>query len=254
MSSYERITAPRIVQPSILRSTLSAVLFVLVLAAVGWYGYDIGRSAVAPTGDASHGVGQQALLDRIATLETERDRLHDRVLELTTRLEVAKERQTETVTQAVAEESPPVDDVASAENASRGLVETPPAVPVDESGEAVDSRLLIENLQLTRAGGERRYSLEFTVGKSVEDNEQVTGSIWIAVNGEANGKPKRLPFKALSSEGANFVAMRFKQSQVVQSPVVLPEGFTARNLVIDVNPAGDSYAPVSATHSWKPSG
>ena len=248
MSSHERIVAPKIVQPTLLGTVLKLAVLLLLLAAVAWLSYDYGRMQSLEEGGAAS-LPPVPSCDREDALEIEVSTLKHRIDELQDQIDSAS---------CPEPASPQTPDDASAstttapeqESTKEAVVESEPAA-VEVAASAEVDELRISAIQLQRMGSANSRKLSFTVEKTGESTDQVTGSIWIAVNGSEDGQSKRLPFKEVSSDGSNFVAMRFKNSQPVQSVITLPAGFVAHNLVVEVNPAGDKYGRVSATHAWK---
>lgn len=246
MSSHERIVAPKIVQPTLLGTALKLVVLLVLLGVVAWLSYGYGRIHAQEEG----GVGPVVAVpscEREDALEIEVSALKHRIDELQGQIKTASCAQPASLQ---VPDNVSVTTDSEQEPAKEAVVESESA-PAEAGASAEVDELRISAIQLQRMDSGNSRKLTFTVEKTGDSTDQVTGSIWIAVNGSEDGQSRRLSFKEVSSDGSNFVAMRFKNSQPVQSVITLPEGFVARNLVIEVNPAGDKYGRVSATHAWK---
>ncbi len=248
MSSYEKIVAPRIVQPSVWRYVLPMVSCLLITAAAAWFAYDAGRTSAGAAALDACRAQSAGLRERVVQVEAERDDLRVRLVDLREGLAPEPEVGDRSMEPPDETTDEPVDGPIAS---SSDTVEATGDAREGQSASAREPELSLEDVRLAASEPEGDHQLSFRVAKNLDDDEQVTGSIWIAVNGEADGEAKRLPFKELSAERANFVAMRFKREQLVNSVLTLPVGFSARNLVIEVNPAGDKYKPVSASIGWR---
>ena len=82
----------------------------------------------------------------------------------------------------------------------------------------------------------------------------MAGTIWIAVNGIVDRKPKRLPLKQVSDNNRSFLTMSFNGEQRLQGEIRLPENFTPRNLIIEVKPNGKELEEISEIIDWPQGG
>ena len=87
-----------------------------------------------------------------------------------------------------------------------------------------------------------------------DDDDLVSGTIWIAVNGMTDGKPTRLSLHRIAPDKRKFLKMSFKLQQDVQGEVMLPPEFRPKNIMIEAKPYNTKYTGISETFDWLPSG
>lgn len=247
-----KITPP--VSPKIVRENPGQLLFRIALLIfafllTAWFAFDYGRG-VHPTpvnGDA--GVvpsGESA--QRVAQLEQERDELKQQVSDLQESLRQANKALGASQTRIQALQQTP----ASAGEVSPVATAAPAAdVPENPSSLPVDYALQLEGMDIEPTDSVNVFRLRFFVHQAANNSERVSGNIWIAVNGMANGKPKRLSLKAISPQKRPYVKMAFDQQQDVTEDVVLPDDFVPKNILIEAKPYGDTFKAVSRKFNWE---
>ncbi|MFQ5643300.1 MAG: DUF6776 family protein [Thiogranum sp.] len=230
---------PRIVPArpgqQLLRYGLLACAFLLAV----WFSYDYGTTQ-APAGNTAP-VAQQSRESeqRIRDLEQERDALEQRIAALEQRLQQA-DRTIRT---------------ARARTPARQQVQPPkpqPPEPDIPATEPADNTLKLENVRIEQTDADNVFRIAFSVRHAGNSTDRVTGTLWIAVNGFANGVPKRLSFRKLSPDRRLVVKMGFEQQQDVREEIVLPAGFRPRNILIEAKPYGDRYTGTSGKIDWAP--
>jgi hypothetical protein len=240
------------------------------MLAIAWFSYDFGRnqpvnSALTNT-ETTGTVSGDSDDARVTLLKQERDRLQQQVAELQQQLQQARvdlntaRTEIQLLGKAAAQvrAAAEVPARASADPAPRSAAPqpTPKTTPVTEPAAATttvaetDGRSLeLQQVRLAATAEPNRYQLRFTVRHA--GNNRVTGTIWIAVNGFANGnKPVRLSFSAVSSDQRGFVKMGFNQQQDVDELLVLPAGFRPKNVQIEAKPYSDDVSGTSLKYDW----
>jgi len=253
---------PRIVQPNSGQRFLRYVLLFCAFLLVTWFSYDYGRTqapvnAGAPV--AQYGESEQG----IAGLEQERDTLRQQVAELQqnmkqTRqdLEAAQARIQSLQQASSSQRDAPAPEPAPAAAPIRAVVPAaepePQPAAVTFVSESVDNTLKLENVHIETTESPNVFRISFSVMQNGSD--RVTGTIWIAVNGFADGEPRRLSFKKLSPDRRSYVKMGFDLQQDVTEDVVLPDNFHPKNVLIEAKPYGDVNTGTSVKLDWDTSG
>ena len=246
---------PRIIQAHPRHRFFRYLLLVCAFFLTIWFSYDYGRKQPAQdieTPTASSGNTEKAVL----ALTQERDTLRQQVAELQQSLQQAqrdlKAAQARIGAPQQATSSP--QPASTVEPAYEPPVEAEPPPVTATVTEAVDNTLRLENLHIEPTASENVYRIGFSVLRDGDGSDRVTGTIWIAVNGYADGEPRRLSFKRLSPDRRSYVKMGFDLQQDVSEDVVLPDNFSPKNILIEAKPYGDLYTGTSVKFDWYTAG
>ena len=249
---------PRIVQAHAGQRLLRyALLFCAVLLAA-WFSYDYGRTQ-APANDNSPALQSRESEQRITGLEQERDALKQQVAELQQSIQQAyrdheaAQARIQALQQAQSSQREAPAPTSTLEPAEE-LQPAPDPEPATAVSESVANTLTLANVRIIATEAEDVFRLGFSVMRSGDSSDRVTGTIWIAVNGFADGEPRRLSFKRLSPDRRSYVKMGFDLQQDVTEELVLPEDFRPRNILIEAKPYGDKYTGSSGNFDWDTSG
>ncbi len=247
MKARKTVIAPKIVQEDPGQRVFWYVLLLAGFLAVAWFSYDYGRTR-APVGA---GVDVAQVRDserRIKELEQERDTLKEQLLAL--------ERDVEMGRQALEEARAQVQALQRTQTVPARVTAAPESVAAPAEAAVIqdeaDNRLLLENIQLVGTDTENLFRYGFSVMHLGDDNDLVAGTIWIAVNGMADGKPTRLSLHRISPDKRKFLKMSFKLQQDVQGEVMLPPEFRPKNIMIEAKPYNTKYTGTSETVDWLP--
>lgn len=227
-----------------------ALLFCAVLL-TAWFSYDYGKRQVPANGEApgAQSLESEASEQGSTGLEQERDTLRQQVTELQQRMQQA--RQDLEAAQARIQSLQQAEPSRRETQAAASALEPEPATTVSES---VDNTLKLENVRIDATESENVFRIGFSVMRNGDSSDRVTGTIWIAVNGFADGKPRRLSFKRLSTDRRSYVNMGFDLQQDVSEDVVLPENFHPKNILIEAKPYGDTYTGSTVKFDWDTAG
>ena len=240
---------PQIVRPSARSWMLRYGLVAAGFALSAWLGHQYGREP-APAGAVGVSVHGDGPAQRIEALEQERRELKRQVAELERSLAHANRALASAQAAPAARPAPsrkPVEKASAAVKAS-----SPKSVPaLADAASPADSAataLLLEGLGVESLGG-GGYRLAFAV-RHGGGSDRVVGTIWIAVDGLQDGKPRRLSLRTLSADQRPYVKMGFSERQTVVEELRLPPGFQPRNLLIEVKPYGDDYTGTTRKIPW----
>ncbi|VAW78197.1 hypothetical protein MNBD_GAMMA15-2123 [hydrothermal vent metagenome] len=229
---------PRIVQTHPRQQLFQYGLLLLFFVVTVWGGYEYGRSQ-APAGVTAPVTQSDASKQRIAELETERKSLKQQIEEL--------ERSVKQVSQALSTErlrkQAPV-------RAAKPTHKAPAIKPIPLTAESAGFTLGLADIRIEPTESENTYRIAFTVENNAGNDDRITGTIWIAVNGITGKEHQRLSFKTVSPSHRSHVKMGFNQQQEISEEIVLPEGFRPKNIQIEAKPYGEKYAGTSEKINW----
>jgi hypothetical protein len=253
---------PRIVHANPGQRLLRYALLFCAFLLAAWFSYDYGRTQAPANAEAP--VAQSRESEQGTTeLEQERDTLRQQVAELQQSMKQAHQdlaaaqariqalQQAESSLREAPEPAPAPTSALEPEPASEPASEPEPETFVSES---VDNTLTLANVRIIATESENVFRVGFSVMRNGDSSGRVTGTIWIAVNGFADGEPRRLSFKRLSPDRRSYVKMGFDLQQDVTEDVVLPENFHPKNVLIEAKPYGDTYTGTSVKFDWDTSG
>jgi cell division protein FtsB len=239
---------PQIIQSNPRQKIFRYLLLVCTFLLAVWFSFDYGRTQTATGNDApiEESDGSQ---QRIAALQQERETLKQQISVL--------KQESDRANQALAAAQARIEALQRAQSATPELpaetqISSAPVQP-EQSGTALPPEtdtLRLENVHIVATESDNKFRIGFSVLRDGVSSDRVTGTIWIAVNGSANGDPKSLPFKSLSPDRRLYVKMGFEQQQDVMEEVVLPENFHPKNMLIEVKPYVDKYTGTSGKFDW----
>jgi hypothetical protein len=243
---------PRIVQAHPRRRIVRYLLLFCAFLLAAWFSYDYGRSqqTQAPVNGEAPLARSGETDQRITELERERDTLKQQVAEL--------EQSVKQANRAFAAAQNRLQAIQNTQSSPRQAAPAPLPEPVTEAAPTVsasaDNTLKLENVRIVPTESENVFRIGFSVMREGDSSGRVTGTIWIAVNGFVDKKPRRLSFKTLSPDRRSYVKMGFDLQQDVTEEVALPEGFRPKNLQIEAKPYGDTYTGTFGKFAWDTAG
>jgi hypothetical protein len=239
---------PQIVQTNPRQRIFRYLILFCAIGLAAWFSFDYGRNLrpggnsvpIPESADSQPGIAaleqeNQSLKQQIATLKQENNRVEQALAAAQTKVQALEQAQ------SVVSETPP-------EVAAPATVSQPQAASTSPQPQSYTLKL--DNVRIVGSESENVFKIGFSVLRDGVSSDRVTGTIWIAVNGSANGDPKSLPFKSLSPDRRLYVKMGFEQQQDVMEEVVLPENFHPKNILIEVKPYVDKYTGTSGKFDW----
>ena len=238
MRIEKKYRVPKIVAPTERGpSWLRTLLLLLVVMAVGWYGYQLGSSGVEGGFDAF----RPSQEERIKSLKKEREELRR---QLTMQQQVSQMDQEamrvikEQVKKFQDERLKMEEELAFL----RGIVSTGP----DKKG------LRIQNFKLQPGLEEQQYTYRFSVSQVINSGQVAKGRIHLTLEGLQDGQSRTLELKELAEDKLDSHKMRFRYFQNIEGKLKLPEGFMPATLNIEVKPTNKKLEPVSESFDWEP--
>lgn len=219
------------------------VLIVAVIIAVvagGFLIYDYGRS--------------RADFD-FASLENEREVMHEQIDKLTNELDslkqnlVANKRSSEIEQQAYSE----VDD--SLRSMQSEILELKEEVAFYRSIVAPresSQGLRIQRFKITPTGQGKTFRYKLVLTQVIKNNRVTRGEVDIQIEGVQNGKHRSINLTEVSSEKQDKFPFKFKYFQSFEGDLIIPEGFVPSRVNIKVTTSGN--IDLEKTYSWSETG
>ena len=237
---YKTVVAPKVVmQTSRAQQVLWFVLLFGGFLLAVWYSYDYGREH-AQSGSSREVAPDSVAEQRVTALEQERDGLKARIAEL--------ERANQTSRQALDTARARIRSLEQTGVAAEHAADVEQPAPIAATG---DNRLHLSDVHIASTGSAERFRFSFSVLYAGADSDPVTGNIWIAVNGLANGEPTRLPLNKVSASSRPYLKMSVAGRQDIEEEVTLPPAFIPRNIMIEAKPFDKRYREVSGKFDWE---
>jgi cell division protein FtsL len=111
--------------------------------------------------------------------------------------------------------------------------------------------LRIQDFEVVSGAAERSYLVRIILTQAMVHNERVTGSVILTVNGVANGDLVALDLAAIAdAELVNGIPYEFRYFQAVEFPLMLPPGFVAESVDVDVFQEEPKDASWTQNFAW----
>ena len=113
------------------------------------------------------------------------------------------------------------------------------------------SGLRVQSLEIEPGGDEGRYLLRLVLVQAIVHSKNVKGSVKLAISGLADGREAEYDSAALAAEGeSGSIGYDFRYFQTIERQVVLPEGFLARTVKLEVRPAEPRGDLIERSYQW----
>lgn len=213
-------------------------LFLVALVGAGWGLYRLGFSMSGYAQSEAYRE-RHRLLEQIAFLEGENERLTQRAATLERGQAIAGEANDE-VKDSLNKMEAELLELKEELSFYRSIV----------SPSSMEPGLHVQSFQLEHGESERQYLYKLVL-TLVRGNDRVArGEVQIKVEGLDNGLPKTLSLAELVSQGSGQLKFSFKYFQSVEGMMVLPEGFEPQRISIMIKPTSGRLDPVEATFDW----
>jgi len=250
MIAHRKVVAPvtpRIIQttPQQRRARYGLLVFAFLLTA--WGGYEYGKAAAPVANPGVPPASSDESLQRIKALEQERGLLKQQVAELKQSLTHAN--QAITRIRARSRLSEPTSRPQAAP--SREKAPAPNVGPAVAVSAQSDLAIALRDLRIEPAGVENTFRITLSVVNEAGNDDRITGTVWIAVNGFSGKTPTRLAFRTLSPDKRLYVKMGFNRRQDITEEIILPADFRPKNILIEAKPYGKKYSGDSQKIAWQ---
>lgn len=99
---------------------------------------------------------------------------------------------------------------------------------------------------------EQEYLIRLTFVQYAQQHRVVQASTQVYIEGQQEGQAQRYALEELlDAESKVNLALKFRYFQKVEGHIVLPEGFVAEKLLVEVKPAGRNAQSIRFDHLWQ---
>ncbi|NND59449.1 MAG: hypothetical protein HKN49_04200 [Gammaproteobacteria bacterium] len=180
-----------------------------------------------------------ALNARIVALNTENDRLRQRIATLETSLQVdheAYDKVENTLADLQAEIQAQREELAF----YRGIVSPPDGA----------TGLQIREMELTEGPQASLYRVRLVLVQASRHDRRVSGVVSLSVEGARNGAPVTYSLADLSPGDNTPLGFSFRYFQDLEQELVLPEGFVPDRVNVEVSPRGRRAQVIRRSFDW----
>jgi hypothetical protein len=110
----------------------------------------------------------------------------------------------------------------------------------------------VKELQLTKLAGLRRFRFEMVLSQLVPEAGRTRGSARLQVVLRRGEGEEAVALAALPGSSPEAVRLDFQHFQIIRGTIVLPEGATAEQVIVDIEPEGEMLASSSEVFLWPP--
>lgn len=234
---FTKITTPKIVQG---REGLPGWVWLLGLIGLGlwtWQTYEFGTKSSAFPLRVVSSSDTSDLQQRLADLENERNQL---------RFEVARFERGGQIDRHSVEN---VNGQLTALRQERDSLQKEVARLRSLLAEG-DSNFSISDYALSSTSGSQDFGYTFTISRKVEGAKRVEGLAIVSIRGQSNGELVELSMDKISADGEARHKLGFKQFQVVEGRIRLPQGFQPLELIIDIRISEPSPKGMIVSFDW----
>lgn len=242
-----QVRQPKIIQPGKGRRRwyLIAVLVpTMVLAAVG-YAFDYGRNSIL----FDRLIAERQIMElkrqlgslekQVSSLGAERVKLREQVAALERASQIDRE-----AARAVGEE------IRFGQEERLKMEEELIFLRGIVSGKEDGKNLRIQNFKVEPTENKTDFRYSFTVSQMLTNEDDAKGQISITLVGKQEGKEKSFSLEELTEENISSVAMQFKYFKKFDGQLILPTGFSASNMIIDIKPINEKLSRLTETFEW----
>ncbi|MCB1741648.1 MAG: hypothetical protein KDK91_14840 [Gammaproteobacteria bacterium] len=95
-----------------------------------------------------------------------------------------------------------------------------------------------------------QYLLNVVLTRGMRSDKVIEGKVSIEILGNLAGVPRRLSMSELTPSGRDGVSFRVRHFQRVSQRLVLPQGFTAQDLTVQIKTVGAKPTVLENTYAW----
>lgn len=110
------------------------------------------------------------------------------------------------------------------------------------------SGIRVDRFNIEKTDGTNLFHYKFVITQVLKNDRLVRGVVKIKVDGVENGRPKQLSLNQVSVDKDKQLEFKFRYFQKFEGDLVLPKGFTARQVLMEVHPYKRKIVKVS--YDW----
>ena len=217
---------------------LVGVFVAIVLVACGAWLFDYGRRA-AGFDSAAAAAERRRLMDRVAALDKENARLNEQSALLARTLQIDR--------QANADVKRTLNRLQSEIIELREEVAFYRSI-VSPSGPRAG--LNIQSFKVEYMGHGRVYHYMLVLTQMLKNSAIAQGVITLEIEGAQSGSPRKLALSDITVPPMKQISFSFKYFQDLEGNIQLPDGFTAKNVVIHILTRGKHPMTLEKSYPW----
>lgn len=212
-----------------------AIIFVLVLLA-GWGVYHLGQYQAGYSVFAFNEV-EAKLQTSIETLKQDKLDLHDQLAlaQRSTQVDSEAYQQVKTDLKLLQQE---ILELREQVGFYRGIV-----APRESS-----TGMRIDQFNVEKTSGKDLYHFNLVLTQVIKNKRSTRGVVKLTIEGVKNGRPKKLALKDFSVSKKKRLEFKFRYFQKLEGDIVLPKGFSPRQVLIEVSP--HKKKKIKSTFDW----
>jgi hypothetical protein len=101
-----------------------------------------------------------------------------------------------------------------------------------------------------RSAGKGEYYYDFLLTQSNRTKKVAKGKVNVTIDGKRNGEMHRIEIFDIEAATGDAIEYSFKYFQRLNGAFELPEDFTPKKILVEVEPASKSKQPIQKSYSW----
>ena len=94
----------------------------------------------------------------------------------------------------------------------------------------------VDKFNVVKTNGEGLYHFTLVLTQVIKNKRTTRGTAKMTVEGEQNGRPRKLTLKTIAVNKKKYLEFKFKYFQKIEGDLILPKGFTPRQVLVEVSP------------------
>ena len=94
----------------------------------------------------------------------------------------------------------------------------------------------VDKFNVVKTNGKGLYHFSLVLTQVIKNKRTTRGTARLTVEGEQNGRPRKLTLKTMAVNKKKYLEFKFKYFQKIEGDLVLPKGFTPRQVLVEVRP------------------
>lgn len=111
--------------------------------------------------------------------------------------------------------------------------------------------LRVQSLDIEAGDSEREFNLRLVLVQAIVQSQNVSGSVKLKVSGLLNDAEVEYELPALVTDDSKArIGYEFRYFQTIERELVLPEGFLAKTVQLEISPSTPRGDPIVANYRW----
>jgi len=110
----------------------------------------------------------------------------------------------------------------------------------------------IDQFNVDKTSGKGLYHFSLVLTQVIKNKRSTRGVAKFVIEGEQNGRPKKLSLRDVSVDKKKRLEFKFRYFQKLEGDIVLPKGFSPRQVLVEVSP--HKKKKIKSSFDWPESG